>query len=154
MEGVTDETLAALADDIARDDAAAAALRAAPRRSAGEAAGSGEGDGEGEDEDDEDDAVQEAPAGTGARHQRGRSSSSMLNMLLDLDLGAALSPVDGVDEEADEWVAVSAPMAGGTRGVLPPGAPPPQPSAGAMSRPSLSMLAEPADLICLNSPQK
>jgi hypothetical protein len=78
----------------------------------------------------------------------------MLNMLLDLDLGAALSPVDGVEEEADEWVSVSAPMAGGTRGV---GAVPPPPvhTSGASSRPSLSMLAvEPPDLICLSSPQK
>jgi hypothetical protein len=161
MEGVTDETLAALAEDIARDDAAAAA--ASPRRSKGGASAAvadAAGDDQGGDEDEVDD---ELPSG--GRHARGRSSSSMLNLLLDLDLGAALSPVDGAeDEEADEWVSVSAPMAGGTHGVFASGAVPPAAAQGAagasMARPSLRMLAaeqqqaQEADLICLNSPQK
>ena len=164
MEGVTDETLAALAEDIARDDAAAAA--ASPRRSKGgasaAAADAAAGDQDGDEGDDDVDDELQSGAPSGGRHARGRSSSSMLNLLLDLDLGAALSPVDGADEEADEWVSVSAPMAGGTHGVFASGAVPPSPAQGAasMARPSLRMLAaeqqqaQEADLICLNSPQK
>ena len=168
MEGVNDATLAALAEDIARDDAASAATRASPRRSKA-AAGAGAGDaaaGDGDEGEDEDDGGDELDAQLqqgppGARHHRGRSSSSVLNMLLDLDLG--LPPAEGDDDEADEWVSVVPPMAGGTRGVAPPGAAlPPAPAAGsALARPSLRMLAaqqpgaaagEEPDLICLSSP--
>ena len=145
MEGVNDATLAALAEDIARDDAASAAVRSSPRRSKAAADAGGdaaEGGAEGEEEEDDDDVgVELAQGPPGARHQRGRSSSTMLNMLLDLDLG--LPPADG--DEADEWVRVVPPMAGGTRGVAGvAGAalPPATAAAGnAMARPSLRMLA-------------
>ena len=166
MEGVNDATLAALANDIARDDAAAAATRGSPRRSKAAADGGAGGDaaadeaGGDDDEDGDDVAAALQQPSPGARHLRGRSSSSMLNMLLDLDLG--LPPADGDDDEADEWVSVVPPMAGGTRGVAPPGAalPAAAASGGALARPSLRMLAgqppgatggEP-DLICLSSP--
>ena len=161
MEGVNDATLAALAEDIARDDAAAAATRGSPRRSKAAADGSGGAaadDAEGDEDEDGDDvgAALQQPS-PGARHHRGRSSSSMLNMLLDLDLG--LPPADGDQDEADEWVSVVPPMAGGTRGIAPPGAAlPPAAAGGAMARPSLRMLAaqppgaDEPDLICLSSP--
>ena len=167
MEGVNDVTLAALADDIARDDAASAATRASPRRGKAAAdagdreAAADDGAGDEDEEGDEVDAeLQQGPPG--ARHHRGRSSSSVLNMLLDLDLG--LPPADGDDDEADEWVSVVPPMAGGTRGVAPPGAalPPASATGSAMARPSLRMLAaqqpsaaaaaDEPDLICLSSP--
>lgn len=159
MDGVTDSTLAELAQDIARDDAAeTSSLRASPRRAKPADATADGAEGGAEDDEAETEAP---PTEMGVGHHRGRSSSSMLNLLLDLDLGASMS-LPGGDEEAEEWVSVTAPLAGGTVGVLgATGAAPPPAAAspGALARPSLRMLAaqqaeaEP-DLISLNSPHR
>ncbi len=150
MEGVNDVTLAALADDIARDDAeaeAAAAARAAAR-AAGPASGGAAADA----------AELLASSPPAAGHIRTRSST-VLEMLLDMDLGARVSTTAAAQQEPqsaaasavgagglEDWVTVSPPMSGGTLGVLATGGvllPPVEHADGPMSRPSLRMLQQP-----------
>ena len=128
MEGVSDATLSELAQDIARDDAAAEASASSRAAAAS--------------------APCDAAAAPG--HARTRSNQ-VLELLLDMDLGARSgADGDGCDQDA-EWVSVSAPMGGGTLGVLATGGSlvlPVEPEGGGMQRPSLRMLQEPpADLL-------